>query len=176
MTNQTLGRNLHLDRTLRVLGSYRLAASEPARDHVGRNAAREVAPAEGAACNVRGLAELVAPREGQGVHHGEDQGDDNERQPHEGEPHQRQDEHDYPEDRLHVQRQPEEPAVRGVDGPGRRIAALKHPLGIARRRVDLVPPSQPYKASSRNILQVVEIGREEEYRDDEGHDHALNYP
>lgn len=47
-----------------------LAAGKPAADHVAGDAARQVGGAEGAAGHVRGLAELVATGEGEGIHDG----------------------------------------------------------------------------------------------------------
>lgn len=52
------------------------ASREPASDHVACDAAGQVAGSKGAACEVGGLAEFVAAGEGQGVHNGEDEGDD----------------------------------------------------------------------------------------------------
>jgi hypothetical protein len=37
-------------------------------------------------------------------------------------------------------------------------------------RVDLVPPSQAYEATTGNVFEVVEIGSEEEDGDDEDED------
>lgn len=55
-----------------------LAASEPAADHVGSEASRDVTGIKGAAGKIGRLAELVGSGEGQSVHNGEDEGDDNE--------------------------------------------------------------------------------------------------
>jgi hypothetical protein len=49
-----------------------LTPREPAADHVGSDAAGQVAGAKCRASEVRRLAELVAPGEGKGVHDGQD--------------------------------------------------------------------------------------------------------
>jgi len=94
----------------------------------------------------------------------------NKRQPDEHEAHEGQYGQRDPQQRLDVVGQPEEAAVRGVDGLGSRLAALKHPVGVARGRVDLVPPSQPDEPAAGYVFQVVEVAREEEYGDDEYED------
>lgn len=94
----------------------------------------------------------------------------NKRQPQKLEPDNGQNRHQDPPHRLDVQRQPEEPAVRRIDLPRAGLQALKHPLRLARRRVDLVPPPQPDEAPPGNVLEVVEVGRQEENGDDEDHD------
>lgn len=94
------------------------------------------------------------------------------RQPQELQPDERQDGHDDPQDGLDVQREPEEAAVGGVDDLCARVAALEHPLGLARGRVDLVPPAEADEAAAGDVLEVVEVGGEEEDGDDEDHDPA----
>lgn len=84
--------------------------------------------------------------------------------------HERHDKHEHPQHRLQIQRQPEETAVRGVDGLGAGLAALKHPLRVACLRVDFVPPAQSDEAAAGDVLEVVEVGGEEEDGDDEDHD------
>lgn len=93
-----------------------------------------------------------------------------ERQPHKGQRHKRQDGHDDPEHGLQVQGEPEEAAVGGVDHLCAGLAALKHPLRVSRLGVDLVPPPETDEAAARNVLDVVEVGGEEEDGDDEDHD------
>jgi len=94
----------------------------------------------------------------------------NKRKPYKLEAEQRDNgEHD-PQQWLGVDGEPEEAAVGGVDDLGSRLAALKYPLRVARRRVDLVPPSQTDQPPPGNVLEVVEVGREEEDGDDEDHD------
>lgn len=93
-------------------------------------------------------------------------------QPQELQPDERQDGHDDPQDRLDVQCEPEEAAVGGIDNLHARVAALKHPFGLARGRVDLVPPAEAYETASSDVLEVVEVGGEEKDCDDEDHDPA----
>lgn len=95
-----------------------------------------------------------------------------ERQPQELEADNGEDGQEDPEDGLDVQAEPEEARVGGVDDLGSRLAALKHPLGVARGRVDLVPPAEADEAAARNVLEVVKVGGEEEDGDDEDHDPA----
>ncbi|KUI61396.1 hypothetical protein VP1G_11268 [Cytospora mali] len=90
--------------------------------------------------------------------------------PDEHEAHQGQYRQGDPEQRLDVVGEPEEAAVGRVDGLGPGLAALKHPLGVARGRVHLVPPAQPDESAAGDVLQVVEVGGEEEDRDDEDQD------
>lgn len=94
----------------------------------------------------------------------------NKRQPQKLQPYNRQNRHQNPPHRLHVQRQPEEAAVRRVDLPRARLQALKHPLRLARLRVDLVPPPQADQPPARNVLEVVEIRGQQQNRNDEDHD------
>lgn len=93
-----------------------------------------------------------------------------ERQPQELQPHQSQDSHDHPQNRLDVERKPEEPAVCCVDRLGSWLAALKHPFGVAGLGVDLIPPAKADEAAASDVLEVVEVGGEEENSDDEDHD------
>jgi hypothetical protein len=67
-----------------------------------------------------------------------------------------------PQEWLHIKRHPEEPAVCGIDGLGRWITALEYPFGIARLRINLVPPAEADQATSSNVLEVVEIGCQEQ--------------
>lgn len=154
---------------------------------------------ESRARNTGRLAEPVAPGKGQGVGDGKNHCDScfiatfvsttrlvrpdghsvpapetmsltHKRQPNEHEPHQRQHRERDPQQRLDVVGQPEEAAVRGVDGLGAGLAALKHPLGVAAGRIDLVPPAQAHEAAARDVLEVVKVGGKEEDRDDEDED------
>lgn len=84
----------------------------------------------------------------------------NKRQPQQLKPHNCQNSHQDPPNRLHIQRQPEETAVGGVDDLGARFAALKHPLRLARLRINFVPPAQPNETASGNVFQVVKVGGE----------------
>lgn len=43
-------------------------------------------------------------------------------------------------------------------------------MGIACRGVDFVPPAQPHETSARDVLDVVEVGGEEEHCEDEDED------
>lgn len=77
-----------------------------------------------------------------------------------------------PQSRLRVQRQPEEALVGQVlgsrpAGVAAAVLGLKHPMRVPRPGVDFVPPPQPHEAPPRDVLQVVEIGGEEEDGDDE---------
>lgn len=94
----------------------------------------------------------------------------NKRQPDEHEAHERQYGQRDPQQRLDVVCQPEEAAVGGVDGLRAGLAALKHPLGVARGRVDLVPPAQPDEPAAGDVFQVVEVAGEKEDGDDEDED------
>lgn len=47
-------------------------------------------------------------------------------------------------------------------------------MAVARGRVDLVPPAQADEAATRNVLEVVKVGGEEENRDDEDHDQVVD--
>ena len=85
-------------------------------------------------------------------------------------PNQRQNRHNHPQQRLDVERKPEEAAVRRVDDLCARLAAFKHPLGVARVGVDFVPPAETDEAAAGDVLEVVEVGCEEENGDDKDHD------
>lgn len=98
----------------------------------------------------------------------------NKRQPDELEPDQGQYGQGDPEQGLGVHGEPEEAAVGGVDDLGAGLAALKDPVAVARGRVDLVPPAQANEAPPRDVLEVVEVGREQEDRDDEDHDQVVD--
>lgn len=97
----------------------------------------------------------------------------NKGQPDEHEAHQRQYRQRHPQQRLDVVGQPEETAVGGVDDLGAGLTALKNPVGVARGRVDLVPPSEPDKPAAGDVFQVVEVACEEEDRDDEDEDAVI---
>jgi hypothetical protein len=94
----------------------------------------------------------------------------NKRQPDKHEAHQRQHRQRDPKQRLDIVCKPEKAAVGSVDGLCAGLAAFKHPLGIAARWVDLVPPAQADEAAPCNVLKVVEVGGEEEDGDDEDED------
>lgn len=94
----------------------------------------------------------------------------NKGQPQKLQPHNGQDGQQNPQQGLHVQRQPEEPAVRGVDNLCAGLARLKDPFGLAGLGVDFVPPPEADEAPAGNVLEVVEVCGEEEDGDDEDHD------
>lgn len=71
---------------------------------------------------------------------------------------------------MHIQRHPKEPTIRRIDLLRARLRALKDPLRIARRRIDLVPPAQPHEAAPSDVFQVVEVGGQEEDGQDEDED------
>ena len=50
------------------------------------------------------------------------------------------------------------------------ILALKHPMTIPRRDVDLVPPAEPHEPAAGDVLEVVEVGGEDEHGEDEDED------
>lgn len=91
-------------------------------------------------------------------------------QPQKLQAHNGQDGQQDPQQRLDVQRQPEEPAIGGVDDLCPGLARLKDPFGVARLRVDLVPPPQTDEPPPRDVLEVVEVCGEEQDGDDEDHD------
>lgn len=80
------------------------------------------------------------------------------RQPDELEPDYGQDSEGNPQHGLRVQGKPEEAVVGGVDDLGAGLATLEHPLTVARRGVDFVPPPQAHEPAARDVLQVVEVG------------------
>ena len=45
-------------------------------------------------------------------------------------------------------------------------------MAIPRRGIDLIPPPQPHEPAAGDVLQVVEVGREDEHGDDEDEDKA----
>ena len=94
----------------------------------------------------------------------------NKRQPHKLETNDGEDGEGDPEDGLAVDGEPEEAAVGGVDGLGAGFAALEDPVAVAGGGVDLVPPAQTNEASAGNVLQVVEVGCEQQDGDDEDED------
>ncbi|TPX11409.1 uncharacterized protein E0L32_007828 [Thyridium curvatum] len=75
-----------------------------------------------------------------------------------------------PQQRLGVDGEPEEARIGGVDGLGPGLAALKDPVRVAGARVDLVPPPQSHEPASGDVLEIVEVGGEEQYRYDKDHD------
>ncbi|EFW99444.1 transcription factor [Grosmannia clavigera kw1407] len=63
---------------------------------------------------------------------------------------------------------PEEAAVGGVVDAARcRVAALKDPVAVARLRVNLIPPAKADETAAGNVLEVVEVGSQQENGDDE---------
>jgi hypothetical protein len=63
----------------------------------------------------------------------------------------------HPERRRDVHAQPEEALVGRIDDAGPGLRGLEHPVRIARRGVDLVPPAQANQAAAGDVLQIVEI-------------------
>jgi hypothetical protein len=94
----------------------------------------------------------------------------NQSQPNKLKANQRDHRQQNPQYGLRIQRDPEEPLIRRIDLSYARVRALKHPAAVPRCTVDLVPPAQPDEAPPRNVLQVVEIGCEEQDGDDEDED------
>ena len=75
-----------------------------------------------------------------------------------------------PEERLQVERHPEESRVGGVDGSHVRVRRFKHPMAGAILSVDLVPPSQTDQPPAGDVLEVVEVRGEKKDGDDEDED------
>lgn len=172
---------------------------EQTPDHVTCDTAGEITRVQRAAREIRRLAELVAPGEGEGVRDGEGKGDacdlqrpdvsteerkgkvkrekeralTNERQPDEVEASDGQDGEGGPQDGLRVHGEPEEAGIGGVDDLGAGLAALEDPLAVAGRGVDLVPPPQAHEAAAGDVLEVVEVGGQQEDGDDEDEHHAF---
>lgn len=94
----------------------------------------------------------------------------NKRQPDKLKANQRYNREQDPQHRLRIQRDPKEAFICSIDFPLGGIRALKHPSTVARRAVNLVPPPQPDQAPSRDVLEVVEVGGEEEDGYDEDED------
>lgn len=95
----------------------------------------------------------------------------NKRQPHKLQPHERKYRKQDPQHGLRVQRNPKKPPIRRIHLAALlRVRALKHPPRVARRGVYFVPPAQPDEASSRDVLEVVEIRGQEQDGDDEDED------
>lgn len=143
------------------------AKGEQAPDHVTGDAPSEITRVQRATREIRRLAKLIAAGESEGVRDGEDKGDGDERQPHEVERGDSQDGEGDPEDGLRVHGEPEEAGVGGIDDLGAGLAALEDPLAVAGRGVDLVPPPQAHEAAAGDVLEVVEVGGQQEDRDDE---------
>ena len=78
-----------------------------------------------------------------------------------------------PQHGLQIQRQPEEAAVGFVVAAAAADAGgggLEHPRAAAGGGVDLVPPPQADEPPAGDVFQVVEVGGEEEDREDEDED------
>jgi len=144
------------------------------------------------------LTELVTAGESQGIRDREHQSNDcrtispgpatmkvtvirealtHKRQPYKMKAHNRHDRQCYPQRRLTVQREPEEPLVRCVHQLPAWFIGLgctfEYPVGVPRCGVDLVPPAEAYKAAAGDVLEVVEVGGQEEDGDDEDEDEVL---
>lgn len=76
----------------------------------------------------------------------------------------------HPPTWLRVQRQPEKPFVRHILAVGAAILTLEHPVGVARGRIDFIPPAQAHQPAASNIFQVVEVRGEEEDCENEDED------
>lgn len=94
----------------------------------------------------------------------------NKRQPNKLKTRERNDRQQYPQHRLRIQRDPEKPSIRRVDGAGLGVRGLEYPATVAGRAVDFVPPPQSDEAASGDVFEVVEIGCEEEDCDYEDED------
>lgn len=78
-----------------------------------------------------------------------------------------------PKHRLAIKRKPKEPIVRRTDDLYSRIRGFKDPVGIARLRIDFIPPSKTHEAPASDIFEVVEIDCEEKDGDDEDQDAGM---
>ena len=98
----------------------------------------------------------------------------NKRQPNELQPDHRDNRQCHPQRRLTIQREPKEPLIRSIHQFPTRLIRLRRgfedPVAVSRRRVDFIPPAQPHKPPSRDVLEVVEVAGEEEDGDDEDED------
>jgi hypothetical protein len=87
----------------------------------------------------------------------------NETQPdHTDQPHNSQNGQSNPQSRCQVQAQPEETLVRGADCADIGVRGFKDPVRVAGSCVDFIPPPKTNKSTSSNVLEVIEVGREEE--------------
>jgi hypothetical protein len=94
----------------------------------------------------------------------------NKRQPNKLQTRQRHDRQKHPQHRLRIQRNPKEALIRRIDLPHLRIRALKHPSAVPRARIHLVPPAQADEPPPRDVLEVVEVGGQEQDGDYEDED------
>ena len=65
-----------------------------------------------------------------------------------------------------VHAQPEESFVRRVHSTSIWVGAFEHPLRFAIGRVDLIPPTQTNQSAAGDVLEVVEVDREEDESED----------
>ncbi|KAK3208580.1 hypothetical protein GRF29_77g1131578 [Pseudopithomyces chartarum] len=125
----------------------------------------------GARCKARRMAELVAAGPSSlACHTNSPSPLTNQRQPDELEAHQGHDGEQDPQHGLGIQGNPEEALVGRILVPAALLGALKHPAAVARRGVDLVPPAQSDEAAAGDVLEVVEVGGQQEDGDDEDED------
>lgn len=68
---------------------------------------------------------------------------------------------------MQVHRHPEKPTISSINDLRPWFGALENPLRRARFRIDFVPPAQTNETAPGYVFQVVEVGSEEEDRDDE---------
>lgn len=99
------------------------------------------------------------------------------RQPYELEAEKRENGQGYPEGRLRIQCQPKEPLIRSCHSLAtwlvRLRRTLKNPMAVASLCIDLVPPPQSHQASTRYVLEVVEVHGKEDDGDDEDEDEVV---
>ena len=75
-----------------------------------------------------------------------------------------------PQRGRHVQTQPKETLIGGGDGPGGGIGGFEDPGRVTGGGVDFVPPAEADEATAGDVLEVVEVGGEEEKGEDEDED------
>lgn len=94
-------------------------------------------------------------------------------------PHQGQHAQHDPQRRLDIDTQPEKALVCHVlarfgvarfVGAAAAVLGFEDPVGVAGGGVDFVPPAEADEASAGDVLEVVEIGGEEEHGEDEYED------
>jgi hypothetical protein len=162
------------------------------------NIPRQIAGPKRTRCQIRSLAKLITPGERNGIRNRENQGNHctpisltisspypsnlreiqltNKRQPKQRQLHktnQLDNGHNPQEDpqcRLRIQRQPKESLIRRIDLARVGVRALENPFRVSGCGIDFVPPAEPDEAPPGDVLEVVEVDREEDYGDDEDQD------
>lgn len=68
----------------------------------------------------------------------------------------------HPQSRGQIQAQPEEPLVCGSDCSDVGVGGFEDPVRVAGGCVDFIPPPKTNKSTPSNVLEVIEVGGEEE--------------